>query len=102
MNGRYAQSFLKDFFGHRHGAWRHASDIGVMGATGDIKTESLFVEYTGHERDIGEMRPAGIGIVKDHHIAGADIPSLDCGSNGKWHGAEMDRHVIPCDTTSPS
>ena len=69
----------------------HAADVGVVRARAGEAAR-----HAGDERDVGEMRAAGEGVVDDVDLAGLRIAGED-GGDGLGHGAEVDGDVLGLD-----
>ena len=69
----------------------HAADVGVVRARAGEAAG-----HAGDERDVGEMRAAGEGIVDDVDLAGLRVAGEN-GGDGLGHGAEVDGDVLGLD-----
>ena len=83
--------------GGRHRARRDAADVGVVRARGDEERRfpALAEEDGAHDRDVRQVRPAGVWRVQHPGPPGTQLARIrrDDGAHARAHRAEVDRHV---------
>src|SRR5262249_16301561 len=72
---------------------RHAADVRVMRARGGVRNDLAVDVDRGDERDVGQVRAAGKGIVEDEDVAGRGH-ALDDSSHRVAHRTEMHGNVL--------
>ena len=74
LDRRDPEAFLVDLAGKGHRAGRHAADVGVVGAGGEVVGGFGIVggEDSGDGRDVRQVRAAAEGVVENDDVAGVD------------------------------
>ena len=78
----------------RQRAGCHATDIGVVGAAGDVKAHLPADKDRRHHRHVGQVSPAVVRVVEDDDVARRKgAYSFDGRGDRGGHAAQVDRNV---------